>query len=85
MPIAIANKSDKDEAIELLRKVLQAYLFQGLSEKQKEDILTHLLWMRNRSGTLNIECKLEAIPELELTKVDLRIFFGDRMPNEKRN
>lgn len=73
MPIAISSREDKDEQVDLLRRLVQRYLFPGmLNMKDRHAVLEHLEWIKRQRDIIG-ECKLETVPELQMTRFTLTI------------
>lgn len=80
MSIAISSRDDKAEQVDLLRRLLQRFLFPGvLNMDAREAILTHLEWIK-RQRDIHVECRLETIPELAATKINITITHSAQGP-----
>lgn len=84
MTLTLSTKSDKSEVIDTIRRVLQLVTFPFVGQAQREAILQHFDWMKRQSGDLYNNCKIETVPELQLTRITIELSFGQLPPMEKR-
>lgn len=75
MTISFNNRQDKTESIDLIQRLLQTFVFHGVRSVDREAILNHLTWLRQQKDTMHINCRLETVPELRLTRVTLEVGF----------
>ena len=80
----LSTKSDKSEVVDSLRKLLQLVTFPFIGEANRSAILQHFDWMKRQPGNLYNNCKIETVPELQLTRITLELSFGALPPMEKR-
>lgn len=73
MTAILTYSRDKDRAVDLLNEVLKVFVFHGLNTHECAVVLQHLADMRqsNQVANLNVNAKLETVPELQLTRLTL--------------
>ena len=71
MPLTFASRTEKDEVIDLLRKLLQTVMFPHTRIDQREAMMEHIAWMKSQPGDLNVTCKFETMPELQATRLEI--------------
>lgn len=73
MAITISSREDKSEQTDLLRRIIQRYLFPGvLNLGSREAILRHLDWISQQKQIV-IQCELRTLPEIQTTKIEILI------------
>lgn len=75
MTAIIADKADKAESIVLLGEILRRFVINGVTHAQREAITEHMRWLDQQPADLNVNCKLETVPELQMTRVVLEYSF----------
>lgn len=75
MTAIIGAKADKDAAINLLEHILHGFVMNGLTHEQGQAVLQHMGWMHRQEEDLKVNCKLETVPELQMTRVVLEYSF----------
>lgn len=75
MTAILGAKADKSKAIDILENILHSFVTSGLAPLQAEGVRQHLLYLRNQTPDLNVNCKLETVPELQMTRVVLEYSF----------
>lgn len=80
MTISLSGRESKEEVITLLRKILQATMFPHLRMDQRESLIEHFAWMVAQKGDLQVNCRLETVPELQSTRVVLELGFHSLPP-----
>lgn len=58
MPL-IHHRHDKDELIDLLRKLIAATIFHGISEAKRTQIMSVIEWMKSQPGAMNADARFE--------------------------
>lgn len=79
MTIRIPNQ-DKSQSISLIEKVIDRFCLVGISYNHKLALREHLAWMRRQPSDMNVNFKLETVPELAMTRIVLEIGFGPIPP-----
>ncbi len=75
MTAIIGNKQDKTRSLDILSEIIQKFVVNGLTHEQAEGVALHMAWLRQQTADLNVNCKLETVPELQLTRVVLEYSF----------
>lgn len=75
MTAIIGNKADKEKSINLLEHILHLFVMNGLNREQNSAVLQHMAYMHKEPADLNVNCKLETVPELQMTRVVLEYSF----------
>lgn len=82
MTLILRNRLHKAQAISLLQHVLEQLLL-PCKAAAAEPVIEHLNWMRRQSPDLNINCKLETVPELQITRITIEASF-ESIPEKTR-
>lgn len=80
MTSVIRAKHDKERSITILQDVLARFMYDGMSNEDLSLVLEHMTWMRRQLTDMNVNCKLETVPELQLTRITLEIAFQPIAP-----
>lgn len=75
MTAILGSRADKEASINMLEHILSAFVMNGLTHAQKQGIIEHMAWMHRQKPDLNVNCKLETVPELQMTRVVLEYSF----------
>lgn len=75
MTAILGAKADKEAAINLLEHILHGFVMNGLNYSQAQGVLEHMSWLHRQTADLNVNCKLETVPELQMTRVTLEYSF----------
>ena len=77
MPEIVTKTSDRRDTLQLLRDILKRHVFGGLNTINSTNLETHLKWMEANPHDLRVRCRLETIPELQITRVILEYDFAN--------
>lgn len=69
MTLLLSSRASREEAIDLLRKVIHTFMFPHLTMVQRDAIMEHITWMKSQRTEMGITCRLETVPELHLTRL----------------
>ena len=75
MTAVIGNKQDKTRSIALLEEIITRFVLAGVKPDQAFAIGQHMTWLHKHPADLHVNCKLETVPELQLTRVVLEYSF----------
>lgn len=75
MTAIIGSKQDKDRSISLLEEIVSRFVLNGVKAEQARSIGEHFAWLYKNPNDLNVNCKLETVPELQMTRVVLEYSF----------
>lgn len=82
MTLSLSGQEPKSELLDLIRRLLQSIIFPHLRMDQRENIIEHFAWMKRQRDDLKVNCKLETVPELRLTRIVIEVGFKDIPPME---
>ncbi len=71
MSIALASKQDKAEAVDLIQRICQHFIFHGIQPSEREAVLNYFAWMRQQKGVLDVQCEFRTIPQLRRTRLTI--------------
>ncbi len=75
MTQTIGAKQDKTASLDLLEQILRRFILNGVYHNVASAIDEHVAWLQKNPADLNVNCKLETVPELQLTRVILEYSF----------
>jgi hypothetical protein len=70
MTISFA-KQDKAQSLALLEENFKRFLYSGMKPTDIALVAQHLNWMHHQAGNMNVNAKLETVPELRMTRLTL--------------
>lgn len=76
----IFSDDQKRRGINLIRRVLEAFIFVGLPRPDQEKIMAHVDWMKTNPADMHVTCKLETIPETHTTIITIATTFQPSGP-----
>ena len=75
MTAIIASRADKTRSINLLEEIISRFVLTGIKPDQAFAVGQHMAWLHKHPNDLYVNCKLETVPELQLTRVVLEYSF----------
>lgn len=84
MTITLSGRESKEEVVTLIRKLMQAVIFPHLRIDERELLIEHFAWMMRQGEDMRINCRLQTIPELQLTRIIVEAGFQAIPPETKQ-
>ena len=75
MTISLSHRSDKVEFLTLTRRLLQLVMFPHLRVDQRSLIVEHWAALEQIKRDFQINCRLETVPELGMTRIVIEAAF----------
>lgn len=80
----LTTTAHKIHTLRLLRQLIDMHVTVGLKPTDAAQVYEHFRWMEGQKDHLHVNCQLETVPELQLTRLTLEYSFQPIPPKVRQ-
>jgi hypothetical protein len=80
MSLVLTNTADKAKSIDVIRLLMEQFMFPVVDPAARRNLIEHIAWMRRQVPDMKVDLEFETFPATQTTIIQLAISFAGNAP-----